>query len=176
MGIKKSAVISARVSEDIKNKLEDEAEMKGSTINTLTSNVLTKHVNWDRFAEDIGFVFLTKPFLRAILDEVDEKTMKLIAVSTCRGAIRDAVLFLKGEMNKDTIIEAFDLWFAASHIPFRHIKKSDLDRYIVQHGLGKKWSIYTGAVVNVLLNEIGYKVINQKSEDQSISFEIVKAG
>ena len=174
MGFKKSAVISARVSEDVKDKLEDEAEMKGSTVNTLTSNILTKHVSWDRFAEDIGFVFLTRPFLRAILDEVDEKTIKLIAVSTCRGAIRDAVLFLKGEMNKDSIVEAFDLWFGASHIPFRHIKKEKVDRYIVQHGLGKKWSIYTGAVVNVLLNEIGYKVINQKSEEQSINFEIVK--
>ena len=174
MGIKKSAVITARVSKEIKEKLEDEAEMTGSTVNTLTSNVLTKHVNWDRFAEDIGFVFLTKPFLRAILDEVDEKTIKLIAVSTCRGAIRDAVLFLKGEMNKDSIMDAFDLWFGASHIPFRHIKKNDVDRYIVQHGLGKKWSIYIGAVVNVLLNEIKYKVTNQKSQDQSISFDIVK--
>ena len=174
MGIKKSAVISARVSEEVKNKLEDEAEMKASTINTLTSNILTKHVSWDRFAEDIGFVFLTKPFLRAILDEVDEKTMKLIAVSTCRGAIRDAVLFLKGEMSKETIVEAFDLWFAASHIPFRHIKKPEIDRYIVQHGLGQKWSIYIGAVVNVLLNEVGHKVTNQKSEGQSISFEITK--
>jgi hypothetical protein len=175
MGFKKSAVISARVSEDVKNKLEDEAEMKGSTVNTLTSNILTKHVSWDRFAEDIGFVFLTKPFLRAILDEVDERTIKLIATSICRGAIRDAVLFLKGDMNKDTIVEAFDLWFGASHIPFRHIKKDNIERYIVQHGLGKKWSIYIGAVVNVLLSEVGYRLENQKSQEQSISFDIVNS-
>jgi hypothetical protein len=175
MGFKKSAVISARVSEDVKNKLEDEAEMKGSTVNTLTSNILTKHVSWDRFAEDIGFVFLTKPFLRAILDEVDEKAIKLIATSICRSAIRDAVLFLKGDMSKDTIVEAFDLWFGASHIPFRHIIKDESDRYIVQHGLGKKWSIYIGAVVNILLNEVEYRVINLKSQEQSVSFDVVKA-
>ena len=102
--------------------------------------------------------------------------MKLIAVSTCRGAIRDAVLFLKGDINKDTIIEAFDLWFGASHIPFRHIKKDKMDRYIIQHGLGQKWSIYIGAVVNVMLNEVGHSLTNQKSQDQSISFDIIKQG
>jgi len=175
MGIKKSAVVTVRVNEDVKTKLEDESEMNGSTINTLISNILTKHVSWDRFAEDIGFIFLTKPFLRSILDEVDEKHIKKIAVSTCRGAIRDAVLFLKGEMNKESIVDAFDLWFGASHIPFRHIKKDEMDRYIINHGLGTKWSIYIGAVVNALLNEINYRVINQKSQDQSMSFDIVKA-
>ncbi len=173
MGIKKSAVITARVSEEIKNKLENEAEMKGSTVNTLTSNILTKHVSWDRFAEDIGFVFLTKPFLRALLDEVDDKTIKLIATTICRSAIRDAVLFLKGDLNKETIIDAFDLWFGASHMPFRHIKKENIDRYIIQHGLGTKWSIYIGAVVSILLGEVEYKVENQKSQEQSISFDIV---
>ena len=174
MGTKKSAVITVRVSEEVKEQLEDESEMNGTTINSLTSSILAKHVSWDRFAEDIGFVFLAKPFLRAILDEVDEKTMKLIAVSTCRGAIRDAVLFLKGDMNIDSMLNAFDLWFQASHIPFRHIKSDKTDRYVVQHGLGKKWSIYITAVVNSLLNEIDYKVINQKSHEQSVSFDIVK--
>ena len=174
MGIRKSAVVTVRVNEEVKAQLEDESELNGSTINTLISNILTKHVSWDRFAEDIGFIFLTKPFLRAVLDEVDENHIKKIAVSTCRGNIRDAVLFLKGEMNKESIVEAFDLWFSASHIPFRHIKKDGSDRYIINHGLGRKWSIYIGAVVNALLNEIQYRVINQKSQDQSMSFDIVK--
>ncbi len=173
MPSKKSAIITARVREVDKEKIEEEAEMKGITVNTLVSSILIKHVNWDRFSEDIGFVFLTKPFLRAILDVVDEKTMKIIAVSTCRGAIRDAVLFLKGEMNVTTIMEAFDLWFNASHIPFRHLKKNGTDRYIIQHGLGIKWSIYIGAVANALLSEVSAKLVNQKSSEQNISFDII---
>jgi hypothetical protein len=174
MVIKKSAVITTRVNEGTKNMLDDEAEMNGTTINTLVNNILIKHTNWDRFAEDIGFVFLAKPFLRSLLDEVSEKTIKLIAVSTCRGAIRDAVLFLKGEMNPDNVVKAFDLWFNASHIPFRHIRTEKMDRYIIQHGLGKKWSIYIEAVVSTLLNEVACKLINQKKNEQSVSFDIVK--
>lgn len=169
---KKTAVISVRVSEDVKDKLETESEMDGTTLNTLTSKVLTKHVEWDRFAEDIGFVFLTKPFLRSLLERIDEETIKRIAVSTCKSAIRDAIIFIKGEINMGSFLSAIDLWFGASHMPFRHIVKQDSDRYIVQHDLGKKWSIYIVTVINAVLSEMGYKTTDQKIDDQSVSFEI----
>lgn len=148
--------------------------MDSITLNTLTSKILTKHVEWDRFAEDIGFVFLTKPFLRSLLEKVDEETIKKIAVSTCRGAIRDAIIFIKGEINIGSFLSAVDLWFGASHMPFRHIVKQDSDRYIIQHDLGKKWSLYIVTVINAVLNEIQYKSVNQRIDEQSATFEIQK--
>jgi len=170
----KTSIISVRVTTDVKDKLDIESEMNSTSLNTLISQILTKHVEWDRFAEDIGFVFLTKPFLRTLLDHIDEKTITTIAVSTCRGAMRDAIIYLKGEINIDTFLQAVDLWFGASHMPFRHIVKNGEDRYIVQHELGKKWSIYITSVMNSLLNEIGYHTKNQRLDDQSTSYEIVK--
>lgn len=175
MGKDKTSVISVRVSADVKEKLEIESEMNATTLNTLISQVLSKHVEWDRFAEDIGFVFLTRPFLRSLLDNVDEKTVTALAVSTCRSAMRDAILFLKGEININFFLQALDLWIGASHIPFRHIEKNGNHRYVIQHELGKKWSVYITAVTNALLNEIGYRTENQRSDEQSVTFEIKKA-
>lgn len=173
--MKKTGIISVRVSEDVKEKLEVESEMNSTTLNTLISQILSKHVEWDRFAEDIGFVFLTKTFLRTLLDHVDEKTITTIAVSTCRGAMRDAVIFIKGQLNIESFLHAMDLWIGASHLPFRHIVSNGMDRYIIQHELGRKYSIYLVTVVTSLLVEIGYRTEHQKIDDQSVSFEIVKA-
>lgn len=173
--MKKTSIISVRVSEDVKEKLEVESEMNSTTLNTLISQILSKHVEWDRFAEDIGFVFLTKPFLRTLLDHVSEKTVTTIAVSTCRGAMRDAVVFIKGHLDIESFLHAMDLWFGASHLPFRHIVKDGMHRYVIQHELGRKWSIYLATVTGSLLVEIGYHTKNQKIDDQSVSFEIVKA-
>jgi len=172
--MKNTSIISVRVSGDVKEKLAVESEMNSTTLNTLTSQILTKHVEWDRFAEQMGFVFLTKQFLRTILDHIDDKTITTIAVSTCRGAMRDAILFLKGEITITSFLQAVDLWFGASHMPFRHIVKEGADRYIIQHELGNKWSIYIVTVINSMLNEISYHAINQKMNEQSVSFEIVK--
>jgi hypothetical protein len=170
--MKKSAVISVRVDADTKNKLEIESEMKSMTLNTLIGQIITKHVIWDRFAEDIGFVFLTKPFLRAILSHVPEKEMTNIAVTVCRGAMKDATIYMHGELTLDTFIKSLDSWLAASHIPFRHIKNNDTDKYVIQHELGNVFSQYLVTVINAILNEFKFRIHKQELTDQSVSFEI----
>ena len=172
--MKKSAIISVRVDEDTKNKLEIESEMKGMTLNTLIGQIITKHTSWDRFAEDIGFVFLTKPFLRAILSHVPEKEMTTIAVTVCRGAMKDATIFMYGEITLDTYIKSLDAWLAASHIPFRHIKDNDEDKYVIQHELGNVFSKYLVTVINAILNEFTFCIAKQDLTDQSVSFSIDK--
>ena len=172
--MKKSAIISVRVDADTKNNLEIESEMKSMTLNTLIGQILTKHTSWDRFAEDIGFVFLTKPFLRAILSHVPEKEMTNIAVTVCRGAMKDATIYMHGEMTIDTFVKTLDSWLAASHIPFRHIKDDNTDKYVVQHELGNVFSQYLVTVINSILNEFKYRASKQELTDQSISFEIDK--
>ena len=172
--MKKSAIISVRVDEDTKNKLEIESEMKGMTLNTLIGQIITKHTSWDRFAEDIGFVFLTKPFLRAILSHVPEKEMTTIAVTVCRGAMKDATIFMYGEITLDTYIKSLDAWLAASHIPFRHIKDNDEDKYVIQHELGNVFSKYLVTVINAILNEFTFCIAKQDLTDQSVSFVIDK--
>ena len=172
--MKKSAIISVRVDADVKNKLEIESEMKSITLNALIGQIITKHTSWDRFAEDIGFVFLTKPFLRAILSHVSEKEMINIAVTICRGAMKDATIYMYGEITVDTFLKTLDSWFVASHIPFRHIKDDDVDKYIIQHEIGNAFSHYIITVINAILNEFKCRVSKQELTDQSVSFVIDK--
>src|SRR3989344_5333118 len=172
--MKKTAIISVRVGADTKNKLEIESEMKNMSLNTLIGQIITKHTSWYRFAEDIGFVFLTKPFLRAILSHVPEKEMITIAVTVCRGAMKDATIYMYGELTVDTFIKSLDSWLAASHIPFRHIKDDDTDKYVIQHELGNVFSNYLVTVINAILNEFKFRIHKQELTDQSVSFEIDK--
>ncbi len=147
--------------------------MNGSTLNTLMSQIVTKHIRWDRFAEDIGFVFLTKQCVRSILEHVDDKVIRDIATTTCRAAMRDAVIFIKGRESLDNFLEVIDLWFNASHIPFRHITVRGENRYVIQHDFGRKWSLYIVSVINSLSTEMGFKMKNQKINDHSAFFDIL---
>ena len=159
--MKRSSVISVRVSDDVKEKLEVESELNAISLNTMIGQILTKHVEWDRFAEDIGVVVITRPFFRAVIEEVDDKTLTTIAVTTCRSAIRDAMLFITGKSDLPSFLKVLDLWLAASNISFRHIVENHQDKYIVQHDLGNKWTIYFTSVTGTLLNEFGYPLDKQ---------------
>lgn len=146
--------------------------MEGISLNTLISQILVRHVEWDRFAEDVGFASVTKPFLRAILEQVDDKTLTTIAVSACRGAMKDAMIYMTGKLNFEGFVHTIDRWLQAAHVPYRHIQKNGDHSYIIQHGLSFKWSVYFATVVNSVLNEIGYKTTEQRLDENSMSFGI----
>lgn len=170
---KKDVVISVRVDEKTKQKLEVESDMKNLTMNTLVGQIVSKHVDWDRFTEDIGFVFVTKSFMRAILTNVPDEIITEVAVTVCRGSMKDATIFMHGSFNLENFIKTLNLWLGASNIPFRNISDGK-EKFIIQHELGEKYSHYLITVITSILNELKYSAINQEITDQSISFEIGK--
>ncbi len=170
----KTSIVSVRVTEDIKNKLEAESKLHSITLNALIGQIITKHVSWDRFVQDIGFVSITRQFFRATLNYIDDEIIKTIAVSTCRSALRDAMLFVTGKVSVPSFIEILDLWLTNSSIPFRHYSENGIDKYIIQHELGNKWTIYLVTVISSMLNEMGYKMDKQEVTEQTIAFQISK--
>jgi hypothetical protein len=163
------------VREDIKLKLEAESELESITLNTLVGKILTKYVEWDSFAEDSGFVFVTKNFVKSLLTEVPNKTIENIGKTTCKSSLRDAILYLHGEVDDHTFIDTLDKWLSASHIPFRKIEKNEKKKYIIQHDLGHKWSLYFSTLISSIIVEIGYSLDNQILDEQLISFEFNKS-
>jgi len=97
-----------------------------------------------------------------------------LASTTCRAAMRDAVIYIKKELTITTLLETFDLWLLASHIHFRHVNADDSEKYIIQHDLGAKYSLYLHTAFSAVLSEIGYITMNTKIGDQNLVFEIVQ--
>lgn len=134
---KRSSIISVRVHDEIKKKLILESEMESLTLNTLIGKILTKHIEWDQFADEVGMVMVTRPFLRAILELLSDDDIKKLAVTQCRSAFQDAVIFTTGDLTIINLLKTLELWLNSSHIPFRRIMKGDSDKFIIQHELGE---------------------------------------
>lgn len=171
---KKSVVMSVRIDDKIREKLQMEAKLNQTSINTLISQILAKHTGWDKFTKEIGFIFLTKPFVRAILEEVPESTIKTICNTICRGGIRDTMIFTEGKINITSFFNSFGMWLAASNIPYRIIHEEE-DTIIVKHGLGTKFSDYLKNLAEALLEEIGFNIKNVKMDDDNLMFEVTKS-
>lgn len=172
MSSKKTSIISVRVDESIKERLGIESELENLTLNTLIGRILKRHVEWEKFAEDIGFVSSTKPFLRSLLDSVTDAKIEEIARTTCKSAFRDAVIYRGGKLSVFEFLKTLDLWLSSSHIPFRHIVKDVSERYIIQHELGKRWSLYIITLISSILEELEHKIVNVIKTEQSVSFKI----
>ena len=170
---KKNSVISFRIFTELKESLEKESELKHITTNHLLNNIVRKYVQWDRFASEIGLVFLSKPIFRNLLSHIDEKELKILASSICRGTLKDATMFQKGHITFQTLLETVDMWLTNSHIPFRRFSHENKnEKYVIQHDLGKKYSIYLHTAVSTLFSELGCVSKQECLTEQTLDFEI----
>lgn len=164
--------ISARIEEDVKNILEAESEIQQISFNSLLNKILKKHVQWDRFTQEIGMTYISKSVFRNLLSKIDDNDLKVIATSSCRSAMRDAVIYIERELTLQSFIGTLDLWLSASHIPFRHSVTNDGMKYIIQHNLGVKYSTYLQTSISALLSEIQYGLREISTSDHNVIFEI----
>lgn len=165
--------ISARIDEETRDIMEMESDLNHTNFNALLNKILRRHVQWDRFTREIGMIYVNKSAFRNILSKVDDEDLRLIASSTCRSALRDAVIFLKKNMTLQTMTETIDLWLSSSGIPHRHMPNDKGEKYIVQHDMGAKYSLYLQTALSALFSEIGCIMTNVNTSDNNLVFEIV---
>ena len=163
-----STSTTVRIPNDIYDKIEFEASSQDSHVSTVINNILRKYATWDRFVSDIGFMYMQKPLLRALFEKISDREITNISKTVGYARTRDAVLFISGKVNVKGIVEVVKLWLTSSKIPIRIIKNDESIEFIVQHNLGKKWSIYFTTVLKELFSELKVNTIEEDIEDHTV--------
>ncbi|KAG2479845.1 MAG: hypothetical protein NPMRth3_850004 [Nitrosopumilales archaeon] len=63
--------------------------------------------------------------------------------------------------------------FQTMKVQFRQISQNGIEKIIIQHDLGKNWPHLIVSELNELLNEIGYRIINDAYNKRGFSFQII---
>ena len=154
--------LPAKVVED----LETEAMNKNISQNVLVKQILEKYVNWDRFADKIGIIPVPKVILNSLGSEMDGNNINEI-IKIIIPLIKDTVLFMKGRYDIKRCIETLEDYIRASGMKSDHRTEGDLHHFIIQHGLGMNWSLFT----EQLLKELFHQFV----PDKNLKFQTTKS-
>lgn len=169
----KSTILSLRIKDSIKIKLELESDLHNVNLNTLVNQILTKYLEWDRFSRDIGSLYITKNFLRGIFSELSEQKIHILASTISAPSLRDAVLFMHEEFNYENTISTIKKWLEISDYQFR-FTTVEIDKFVIHHSMGKKWPLYFTTMLSTLLKELDYGLKDITSNSESLCFTITK--
>ncbi len=145
----KTRSITYRLPEKIVDELETEAMQKNISQNVLVKQILEKYLQWDKFANKIGFIPVPNGILRALGDELDGKNIDAI-IKVVHPIIKNTVMYMKGGYDLMRCIETLEDYMRASGMKSDHRIEGNLHHFIIQHDLGLKWSVFT----EQLLSEI----------------------
>lgn len=138
----KTSVITFRVPEELLDFIRQEALEKKVSLNTVVNQILTKHHEWDAFAQKYGFVSFPPEYYKDLLETVDEKDLTRKGLESGSQS-RDYVLQRWKKADIETMLEAFRVSSKYSGLGNLEMKKegSRFQLYI-HHGFGRKHSLY----------------------------------
>ena len=133
----------SRISEDLDELLQKDAQNKRMSVNALMTSIFTKYAEWDRYSERFGFVSVGKELFTAILGAADQEQLEKIGDDLGAQLPKQFILFWFKKINVETFLEYISLVSR-----YGGISKSEVEvqgrEYTISalHDLGPKWSIF----------------------------------
>jgi len=111
------------------------------SVNALTTSILTKYAEWDRYAERFGFVSVGKELFSQIIQTTDQQSLEKIAEDMGAQLTKQFMLFWFKKINVETFLA-----YVSTISRYGGIAKCDIEvqgrehTITALHELGPKWS------------------------------------
>ncbi len=170
---KKSVNFSCRIDKEMYHSIVNDAESKGISTNSLINSIIKRHLLWDRFAEEMGLIPLTKRTLKKIFRTMDEKTIKKIAQEV-GGTVPQELIYLSYDKfdfdNLMRMIEISDSRFGTV--------KYNIDNSIhsinILHGVSENFSKFLAETHQALADNLSLRFSVEHIDNNMVCMEFEK--
>jgi hypothetical protein len=124
-----------------------------------------------------GFIAVRRCLLTKLINNLSEQEIISLAEDVAKTTNKDLILFLKEEYTMKSALELIEIWIKISGYRYRHEQTNNNGQnkhsYVIQHNIGKKWSIYLANLYQFLFNELGQnKKIQFDKTENTLAFSI----
>jgi hypothetical protein len=150
----KSSVITFRVPQDVLEFIRQEAMERQVSLNTVVNQILTKHYEWDAFAEKYGFVSVSPEYYKGILDATDGKALEQRALQTAP-QLRDYIRLAEKSEDVESMLHGFRIGAKYSGLGRLEMKREEPKYQLyLHHGFGEKHSLYVKNLLESIISSI----------------------
>jgi hypothetical protein len=143
-----------RIRETVVEALSREAEKRGISLSTLVNKTLQDYVTSELYFEQLGFLLVSKDFLRKTFSRLDQKDMEELGAEIGITVAREYVSYFFPKVTADTLVEFLDLWFRRFH-SYQHRSDNNKSHYfVVNHDINMNFSIALKAMLQDLIEPI----------------------
>lgn len=168
-----STNISSRIDTKTYDLLVKDAESEGISINSLINKIIKRHLMWDRFAEEMGLIPLTKRTLKKIFRSMDEETIKKIAQEV-GGTVPQELIYLSYDKfdftNLMKMIEISDSRFGK----VKYNTNDSIHSINILHGVCENFSKFLAETHQVLAEGLSLKYNVEHIDNNMICMEFEK--
>ena len=162
-------IITIRVPKSLKSKLEEKSKKQEQALNFTINKILAKELQWDEYTSDMRWLAFDPAVVREIFSHLNEEQIRQIAKQV-KGTIISSIKFIYEYPTIENTIDFIESWCKASNLSYR-LTKNDHYKLIVNHDMGKNWSLFAILLTGEFCSDLGFTCTNTMVESKSYSFE-----
>jgi hypothetical protein len=142
-----------RIEENVIRALTEAAEKRGDTISSLVNRTLKNYVTSEMYFEELGFILVSKDFLRRIFSSKivsDQKQLEGFGMELGLTVAKEYVTYFFPEVNSHTITQFLGIWFKRFQ-SCQHRVDGNRHSFSVNHDINMNFSIAMKSMLEQLI-------------------------
>lgn len=161
-----------RIEREVDELLRRLASDEHVSVNHLVNRSLRRLVEWDAFADKFGIVSVPSALYNRMMDGLSEDQARELGGWVGKDLVREFLTFWFKEVSIETAVGEYPRLTAQYGRAFQYEEHHEGGRWVVilKHGSGRKWSVFYGEFLRVLLSEVGGREpLVEISENQAVA-------
>lgn len=164
--------LTIRIDKEMLDDLRKESEQKTVSLNTLTNQIIKSYIKWYSPAQRAGIMFVPKCLLIPMIDNHAEYQMERLAEQFRKSGYEETLLMMSKEYSLPVILDLFDSWLNVSNMQFDRESSEGSLTYIINHGVGRKWSLFLEKVFWYIVKDLGITGARFDVTDGTVTIKI----
>ncbi len=169
---KSSGNVTLRFDGALLEQLKNEADQKRISLNTLASQIFKTYAEFSGAAAKAGMVSFPKNLIIRLMNRLSEDEVRLLSQEIAKNEMKDTLLMMKRNYSAESFVDFIESWIRASGFPFSHDQSGNMHNFIIQHDMGRRWSLYLEELFKFVFYDLGAKWTDFQTTDNTIMFNV----
>ncbi len=172
-GNNKSVNLSCRLEKTIYDELVADAKKKGISLNSMMSSIAKHHITWKRYADEIGFVPITKRMIGKIFKYLDDESIEKIATDLGGTVPRELLFMTYDKMDFENFMQILEI-NALRFGVVKHTRENDTHTINIRHGISENFSHFLACAHQKMADDLSIKMNVTNSDKNMLCMSIEK--
>jgi len=133
--------VTFRIPTDTLSELREESNRKQVSLNILVNQIFNDYLDWHRYASQGRSIDYPRSVITSVFDKLTKEELSEIAVDIAKKNFVDLAL-LRGEVTLSFYLDTIQNWLRISALPYKHEVNDNVHNFIIEHRMGKNFSIF----------------------------------
>lgn len=115
---------------------------------------------------------MRKALIGRFLHEIEDEKIRQIANEVAQTETKDIILLFKKRYTIASFLEMLESWLRVSGFGYSYEIDDNLRSLVIQHEMGRKWSLYMAEVLRNVMQDLIGKETKFEMTENSVSFDI----